>query len=238
MTTNKKITKYTSDNCLNLVEYFINVRQMDLELFKARQTFFDSAEFVEPPSAEFVRDVDFIKPLTVIKFSINPTLQEPTSHVLATLSRRLLDFNGVRAEIMVMSFDRAINALLPTHIYLLSNGLYDYRVSPPNLKTLLLLQKPSRYRFRGKRFSFDRLKLKRQRFNEPRNFMYFISFKRFIAASMQTFFGLTPEEESAMLPFKAELHKFFKSQFGNARLLFLKLLKAQIIKQGRRELNP
>lgn len=234
----------------NNIKYFFN------EFFKKqnfideqRSIFFEEKDFLDFQSFEFSRYTNAIVPLSISRFSIIPDESDAPSNVIATLTRRFLDLQTVRAEVMLMTLETNIEVLIPVHIYLLSNHEFDFRVKPPTLKTFFQINKKLNLKFKGKRFF---IKTRRNITRKPygifwvfysKGFVYYLSSSEFIKILFKRILALVESDENIEFPNTSAIKNFIKIEIGTLRTLFAVLLSFNKLTntyylQRRRELNP
>lgn len=219
------------------------------ELFSDYTQYIDSKEAIladkevsELQGSEQYPQFGGIRAQTVTKFFINPSLNEAPNQLLTALNKRFLDFQLVRAEVILMCSDQTINSILPTHVYLLSNGEYDYSVAPPMFKIFFRQLKQKNIRFARRRrrrkfitrswFIFQQFTLESKKISKKKkSFFYILSFQQFFRLSMIRNFAMSlrdnNDNDSYNTPAKSKLVSCLRSELGTIRSLCVKLISTQ-----------
>lgn len=201
-----------------------------------RESFFFDNEVFDLQGSEQTEQFGGIGVQSVIKFSINPALAEAPAALLTTLNKRQLDFQSVRAEVMIMCFDQSINNILATHVYLLGNGEYDYSVTPPTIKSLYHALKRRRIKLVGKRhrrklmirnwFLFNDDGDRGKMFTLKRHgFLHYLMLSQFYRWSLGRLLALTNDESTIKIPSRQEFFSKLRTEFGTFRTLQLRMLQ-------------
>jgi len=202
-----------------------------------RDSFFFDSDAFDLQGPEQSEQFGGIGVQSVAKFYINPSLSESSSSLLVTLNKRQLDFQAVRAEVMIMCFDQSINHILPTHVYLLGNGENDFNINPPLIKLMVHDLKKRKFRMAGKKhrrnvlirnwFIFRYLEEEGRAFSRKRRgFFHYITMSQFYRWGILRLMAMT-HDEMTIKPFSyTELLAKFRSEFGTFRTLQLRLLKS------------
>lgn len=244
----QKLFIKTQDNIIKQVFIILTENLNKLEI--QRNEFLEEKEVQDHLSLEFSRYINIDVPLSVSRLSIIPDQEDAPSSVISTLSRRFLDLQAVRAEVMLMTFEITIDILIPVHIYLLSNYEYDYRVKPPSIKTCIQIIKKTklifsrgwgreRRRKRRKIIYSDNGKLIRVKFKT--NFLFYMNLINFIKIVFKRILARIDPDDDLIIPSINNSIKLLKNEIGILRSLHIALFywrHNKKINQRRRELNP
>lgn len=247
----KKFIKYKNNEIVTL---FTKVTQNLDELEIQRTEYLEEKEIQDYPSFEFSRYINIDVPLSVSRLSIIPNQEDAPSNILSTLSRRFLELQAVRAEVMLMTFEVTIDILLPVHIYLLSNYNYDYRVKPPSIKTFIQITKKKKLVFSrawGRKFRRGSKKRiitnneKLFRIRAKTNFLFYLKLEKFVEILFKRILAEIDPDDDINIPTINKSRKLFKNETGVLRSLHVSLFYcfglrkySNRINQRRRELNP